>query len=98
MLIVRVTPNAKSEGTAGIWRGADGTPALQLRVRSKPQDGAANAAVVALLSKTLNVPKSQISIISGSKDRLKSVLIKGDPLALEETVRRTVDRLSSSQP
>ena len=48
----------------------------------------ANKAVITLLADKLDIPKSKISIISGPKDRLKSVLIKGDGETNERIVKQ----------
>lgn len=40
-------------------------------VKARPIEGEANKAVIALLSKYLNIPKSQISLKSGIKSNLK---------------------------
>lgn len=97
VLIVRVTPNARSEGAGGLWRGADAgnratEVALQVRVRAQPQEGMANKAVTAVLAKALGVPRSSLSIISGPKDRLKQVLVEGEPAALEQAARELASR------
>jgi len=51
---------------------------LKVRVRVAPEDGKANAALVALLAKTLRVAKSQVSIAAGATSRLKMVDVSGD--------------------
>ena len=55
---------------------------LRLRVAAVPDKGKANAAVVTLLAKALDVPKSAIAVTSGETARLKTVRIAGDPGAL----------------
>jgi uncharacterized protein YggU (UPF0235/DUF167 family) len=47
-----------------------------------PDKGKANTAVVTLLAKALDVPKSAIAVTSGETARLKTVRIAGDPGAL----------------
>ena len=47
------------------------------RVRAVPEDGKANEALIALLAKTLAVPKSHLRIVSGATSRLKRIAIAG---------------------
>lgn len=46
-------------------------------VNAPPVDGAANEAVIKLLSKVLGVPKSKIFIIRGETSRHKTLRIEG---------------------
>lgn len=62
--------------------GADGLPHLKARVRAIPEDGKANAALIALLAKTLRVPRSSLTLASGSTGRLKRIEIAGDGVRL----------------
>jgi len=78
-LKLRVTPNAGRDVIEGFERLSDGTEVLRLRVAAVPDRGKANAAVVALLAKALQVPKSAITVVSGETARLKTVEIVGDP-------------------
>ena len=57
---------------------------LRLRIAAVPDRGKANAAVIALLSKALGVPKSAIAVTSGETARLKTVAIAGDGTVLTE--------------
>jgi uncharacterized protein (TIGR00251 family) len=62
---------------------------LKLAVGAPPEDGKANAAVIALLAKTFRVAKSAISVVSGATDRRKLVEIRGD----EASLRAALDAL-----
>jgi len=75
---VRVTPNAGVDRIEGAEQRDDGQIALRLRVAAVPDKGRANAAVVALLSKALGVPKTRIRVISGETARLKVLAVTGD--------------------
>lgn len=74
---VRVTPKGGRDGVDGWALDPEGRPYLKVRVSAPPSDGAANAAVVALLAKTLKRPKSALSIVSGESARLKLIEIDG---------------------
>lgn len=66
-LALRVTPGARSEGI----ELADGR--VQVKVRARPQDGAANDAVLALLAKALGIGASRIELLRGATSREKLV-------------------------
>ena len=76
-LAVRVTPKGGRDAIDGWASDAEGRPHLKVRVSVAPSDGAANAAVIALLAKQLKRPKSAIRIVSGETSRLKLLEIEG---------------------
>ena len=71
-LALRVTPGARSEGIeiAG--------ERVLVKVRAKPQDGAANEAVLALLAAALGVGTSRLKMLRGATSREKLVQIPSD--------------------
>lgn len=69
---VRVIPRAPKSAIAG-KRG----DALVVRLAAPPVDGAANEALIALLSRVFERPRRDISIVSGQKSRDKRVAIEG---------------------
>lgn len=86
-----VTPRAARRGI-GSWRAAaDGREELEIRVTEAPADGAANEAVVKLLSKALGIGRAEVEIVSGAASRHKRVSI---PFDLDE-VRSRLNRKSS---
>ncbi len=62
---MRVTPGARSEGI----EIADGR--VLVKVRTKPEDGKATAAVIAMLAAALGVPPSRITLLRGATSREK---------------------------
>jgi uncharacterized protein YggU (UPF0235/DUF167 family) len=68
-LAVRVTPGARTEGIE-IANGR-----LLVKVRAKPQDGAANEAVLALLAQALGVAASRLRMLRGATGREKLIQI-----------------------
>ena len=66
-LALRVTPGARVPGTAL----ADGR--VEVKVRAKPQDGAANDAVLALLAQALGCAPSHVILLRGATSRDKLV-------------------------
>ena len=76
-LAVRVTPKGGRDGVDGWALDPVGRPYLKIRVSAPPSEGAANAALVVLLAKTLKRPKSALRIVSGESARLKLLEIDG---------------------
>lgn len=69
MLAVRVTPGARSEGIAV------GGDQVSVKVRAKPQDGAANDAVCRLVAQALGIAPSSVSLSRGATSRAKLLRI-----------------------
>ena len=69
---MRVIPRAHRSVVEGIRDGR-----LLVRVTAPPVDRAANNAVIALLAKTLAVPRSAIRVVTGEAARNKTVEISG---------------------
>lgn len=76
-LAVRLTPRGGRDAVEGWAMGADGRPHLKARVAAPPVEGEANAALTALLAKTLGVGKGAVRIAAGQTGRLKQVEIEG---------------------
>ena len=77
LLSVRLTPGAAREDISGGWTDEKGAQWLGARVRAVAEKGRANAALIALLAKGLDWPRSAISLESGDSNRLKRLRIKG---------------------
>lgn len=77
-LRVRLTPNASKDAVDGLAETADGFRHLGVRVRAVPEKGKANAALIAVLSQFLGLPKRDIEVIRGSTSRLKTVRLTAD--------------------
>jgi hypothetical protein len=86
VLAVRLTPRAARDVVDGIGRLSDGREVAVVHIRAVPAEGAANKALIALLAKTLDVPKSAVSIVAGGAARLKQVRIDGDTHALSAMI------------
>jgi uncharacterized protein (TIGR00251 family) len=82
-LDVRVIPRASRPGLAGIRNGT-----LLVRVSAPPVEGAANEALIEVLSDALRVPKRAITIVSGERSRLKRVRVDGVTEEFVKTVQR----------
>ena len=88
-LPVRLTPGASADRIDGWDVDADGRPVLKVRVRARPVEGEANAALLKLLAKTLGVPKSAVSLDRGGQSRLKMISVEG--LSDDEVRTRLTD-------
>ncbi len=77
----RVVPRASRDKIAGFHDGA-----VRIRLTAPPVEGAANEALVALLSSVLRVAKRDIELLSGQTARNKVVSVTG--LSAEEVEAR----------
>ena len=68
--------------------------ALKVKVRAIPEKGAANRALEKIVAKWLGVPRTTVQLVKGSKSRLKTISITGDP---EELAAR-LNTLTESDP
>jgi uncharacterized protein (TIGR00251 family) len=80
-LETRVTPRASRTAIEGIREGR-----LLVKVTAPPVDSAANAAVIAIISQALDVPRRDVAIVGGEQSRSKSLAIAG--LAANEVRQR----------
>ena len=71
-LAVRVTPGARGEGVEIV----DGR--VLVKVRAKPEDGKATAAVIALLAQALGTAPSSVEMLRGATSREKLLRIPVD--------------------
>jgi uncharacterized protein len=72
LLRLRVQPRASIERLDGLRDGY-----VRLRLTAPPVDGAANAACIAFLAKTLGVNRAQLRLQTGVKSRDKLMHITG---------------------
>jgi uncharacterized protein (TIGR00251 family) len=71
-LSIKVVPGASRDAVAG-WLGE----ALKIRVSAPPEKGKANAAVCALLAKTLELPAGAVTVLRGQGSPRKVLRIEG---------------------
>jgi hypothetical protein len=77
VITVRVTPRSGRDAI----EGADGSGSLRVRVTAAPVDGAANKALLRLFAETLSVPRSAVTLLSGSTGRHKRLRVEGTDAA-----------------
>ena len=68
-LAVRATPGARSETITITGTG------VGVKVRAKPQDGAANTAVIQLVARALDLAPSRVELLRGATSREKLLRI-----------------------
>ncbi len=79
VLFAYIQPRASRNGFAGIFQNR-----LKIRICSAPVEGEANRECIEFLSRTLGIPKSEISLEKGAQSRQKSFVISR-PLAFVQT-------------
>ncbi|HQZ38141.1 MAG TPA: DUF167 domain-containing protein [Vicinamibacterales bacterium] len=71
-LAVRVVPRASRAGVTGTRAGA-----VLVRLASAPVDGAANAELIEILARALDLPRRAVTIVAGAASRLKRIRVEG---------------------
>jgi uncharacterized protein (TIGR00251 family) len=89
-LAVRVTPKASRTALGAMMTMPDGRSVLSVRIAAPPVDGAANAALIAVLAKCLSVRRSDVTIAAGESARLKLVRIAGDGPQIADRLRTLI--------
>lgn len=69
ILNIRVSPGVKREGIEGVWNNSH----LKIALKAHAVDGKANEALIAFLSDTFHVKKSDITLLAGQTNRVKRV-------------------------
>jgi uncharacterized protein (TIGR00251 family) len=93
---LRVQPRARRDRVDGLVAEADGGVALKVAVTAPPEDGKANAAVIALLAKAWDRPKSAFTVVAGAADRRKIIHLQGDPARLMQALEPWLEALRTS--
>lgn len=90
IVTVKLTPKSRRSAIEGVSEepGRGGPEyALKARVAAPPEDGKANAALLALLAREFGLPKTSLTLAAGASQRLKRIHIKGDAARLAATVK-----------
>lgn len=83
-LSVRAAPKASSERVIGLMEDANGVAWVKIALTAAPEDGKANARLIAFLAKQLKIAKSDISLIQGHTQRNKILQINTAPEAVKK--------------
>jgi len=87
---VKLTPKASRTALQGVAPEAGGGVVLKASVTTVPEDGKANAALIALLSKAWRLPKGAFTIVAGATDRRKTIHVAGDPEQLAALLKEKI--------
>ncbi len=87
-LQLKVAPKAARNAITG-WMG----DTLKLSVTAAPEKGKANEAVIDLLAKALDVPRSSIAVVRGQTSQQKLVAVQGFD---DAQLRRRLEDLARS--
>ena len=71
-LLLHIQPRAGRTDVVGVHGDA-----LKIRLAAPPVDGEANEELIRFLAKTLGVPKSAVTLLSGATGRRKRVRVEG---------------------
>jgi uncharacterized protein (TIGR00251 family) len=85
MVNLKVQPGSSKSCLAGIKDGR-----LKVRIAAAPEDGKANAELIAFFARLLGCPKRDLTLKSGEKSRLKTLAL---PLSYRETLEAALKQL-----
>ena len=88
MVVVRLTPKGGRDGVDGVEQLADGRGVLKMRVRAPASEGAANAALVKLIAKTIGVAPRDVELAAGATSRVKRLKIAGNGATLAAALEK----------
>lgn len=71
ILYVQIQPKSSKDEVVGVLGDN-----LKIKITAPPVDGKANAYLCHFISKIFDVPKSQVSILKGKTNKIKTLLIK----------------------
>jgi uncharacterized protein (TIGR00251 family) len=92
VLAVRLTPKGGRDSIDGVEMLSDGRSVLKARVRAAPMEGEANAALLRLLAKTLDVPVRAVNLMAGATSRIKRIAIDGDGVVLAARLEKLIGK------
>lgn len=72
LLNVKIIPNAPRSKVDGMLGDL-----LKIRIQAPPVDGKANAALLKFLAQELDVPASNLTVLSGHTGRIKRIAVAG---------------------
>lgn len=101
VVTIRLTPRARRDALDGCGeepgpRGPERV--LRAAVTAPPEDGKANAALIALLAKAWRLPKSSFTLRAGAAHRVKRVHIRGEAANLLPALARHLRQLPDCAP
>jgi uncharacterized protein (TIGR00251 family) len=92
LIDVRVQPKSSNNAIVGTHGGA-----LKIKLNAPPVEGKANKALIQLIAKRLQCPKSAVEIISGQASRNKRLLVHIERNADFESRRRSFKTILNAE-
>ena len=89
-LAVRLTPRGGRDAIDGIEVLADGRCVLKARVRAPASEGEANAELVRLIARALDVAPRYVELAAGATARIKRLTIAGEGAAIVAALEKMV--------
>jgi len=77
IVTIRLTPKGGRDAIETVERLADGRSVLKARVRAAASEGEANAALIKLVARTLDVAPRDVRLVAGASARLKRLEVAG---------------------
>lgn len=74
-LFVRLQPGARTDRIDGWDRDAEGREVLKIRLRARPVEGEANAALLRFVADVVAAPRSSVVLARGDRSRLKRLTV-----------------------
>ncbi|MBV8737334.1 MAG: DUF167 domain-containing protein [Alphaproteobacteria bacterium] len=81
---IHLRPRGQVDRVIGVAAAAGDGRVIKVSVKEPAEDGRANAALLQLLARTWQLPRSDLAIVAGAISRRKIVHISGDPRRLLE--------------
>ncbi len=91
---IRLTPKSSRDAVGGLVVMADERVFLKARVRAVAEKSKANDALLRLIAKTLEIPRTYVTLVSGSTSRIKTLLIEGDQAAIRQKLENLIAQIS----
>lgn len=92
-IFVRLTPRSSKDAVEAVEQSPDGRVYLRARVRALPEAGEANKALEKLVAKWLSVPRSDVSVSTGTTARFKTVAVDGEGAGLSARIQEQIAQL-----
>jgi uncharacterized protein len=90
VLTVRLTPRGGRDAIDGIEVLSDGRCVLKVRVRAPASEGEANAELIRLIARALDVAPRNVALAAGATARIKRLTVAGEGAAIVATLEKIV--------
>jgi uncharacterized protein len=90
---IHLQPRGRVDRVIAVAAAAGGGQVLKASVREPAENGRANEALLQLLARTWQLPRSDLAIVAGATSRHKIVHISGDPRQLLEYLESLIAAL-----